>query len=245
LEVEKIPFSLSTVMEELQAQFRLKAQEKSIELRFEFSGLGDGQVVTDPTRLKQILINIIGNAIKFTESGYVEVVAKKTAGRRVEFIIRDTGIGIDHEHMRRLFQPFMQADGSTTRRFGGAGLGLALSRTLARVLGGDLVLLDSKPGAGTRFRVTIDSGAPVETPTANAGAGTTEWQDSLKDVSVLLVEDAADNRMLARRLLEFAGAKVDLADDGLQGLEKALARPYDVVLMDLQMPGIDGFEATV
>jgi CheY-like chemotaxis protein len=167
----------------------------------------------------------------------------------------DTGRGIAPEHQARLFEPFYQADTSTTRTFGGTGLGLALSKRLAQALGGELRLVESAPGKGSAFelRFSAEAGAQPamrpepqseETSDRNEGAGASEPRTALKDVRVLLVEDSADNQALISRILRSSGASVDLADNGDQALRMAKPGVYDVVLMDLQMPVRDGFETT-
>lgn len=250
LVVEKLRFSLSPLIEELETLFRYKAQEKRIRFTVDVSELKNPWLVSDPTRLKQILINVVGNAIKFTDEGNVclkiwDLEREEAATRKIIFDVSDTGVGVELAQREFLFQSFVQADSSTTRRFGGTGLGLVLARTLARALGGDLVLVESHPGKGSWFSVTVDAGpqvagteavAPVE-PEVN-------WKGMLEGVRILLVEDAPDNRLLAKRLLERAGAQVDVAEEGRQGVDKALGGKHHIVLMDLQMPEMDGYEAT-
>jgi CheY-like chemotaxis protein len=200
-------------------------------------------VATDPVRVRQVLTNLIGNAVKFTEAGTVSV-RMSHEGDRARLEVADTGIGITPDVVGRLFEPFSQADGSTTRRFGGTGLGLAICHQLVALLGGDIGV-DSVPGAGSTFWCTFD--APVVDPvaldcadpdvvadgSAIAGAGT-----------VLLVEDNELNQLVASNLLEKLGYRVDVASDGLHGLALFRERTYDAVLMDCQMPVMDGFEAT-
>jgi len=206
--------------------------------------------------LKQILMNLIGNAIKFTEHGEVRLLI--AAGKSPEndiilrFLVEDTGIGIAEDDQRNLFRPFSQGDSSKTRKFGGSGLGLALSRRLARELGGDIVLLKSAKGAGSLFEVTVNCGDLIDV----------KWSDSLikavsmdpierkKDiprldgVSLLLVEDSEDNQDIFKHFLGNYGATVDIVEDGLQAVDQALLKDYDAILMDIQIPKIDGKEAT-
>ena len=201
-----------------------------------------GWVVTDPLRLRQALFNLLGNAVKFTLTG--GVVARLSGRRdgeslRLRYEIEDTGVGIDPEAAAKLFERFRQGDGSTTRRFGGSGLGLVICRRLAELMGGD-VGFDSTSGQGSTFWIEIEaeaSAAPVE---AHDDDDDTPLFAGLR---VLLVEDNATNRLIAGRMLEALGAQVSLAEDGVQGV--AMAREgFDLILMDIQMPGMDGVEAT-
>ncbi|MDQ3231848.1 MAG: ATP-binding protein, partial [Pseudobdellovibrionaceae bacterium] len=219
-------------------------------------------IQTDPVRLRQILINIIGNAIKFTEKGQVEVqlsLSKPTldaASGQLVFTVRDTGTGISPERQQQLFQAFVQADQSIARVYGGTGLGLVLSRRLARALGGEVELVSSQPGQGSTFRITVDTGplnegslalvdaqptlpdpAPVRTPKTK--------EQPLSGLRVLVVDDSPENRLLIDRILaRRGGAHVESVEDGLKAIEAALQGSYDIVLMDMQMPQMDGFEAT-
>lgn len=246
-----------------------RAQGKGIALGFEIEDEVPAFAHTDPTRLRQILINLLGNAVKFTETGgvglsiaMVEDVSHPAASRLV-FSIHDTGIGMSREQIDALFSPFTQADASTTRRFGGTGLGLTISRRLARMLGGDITVT-STPGHGSRFTVTIDPGdirstARVRTleqalghmpdTTTHTTATTSALAGRLKGRNVLLVEDGPDNRRLIAFHLRRAGANVETAQNGQEGLEavqRAIASglPYDLILMDMQMPLLDGYAAT-
>jgi CheY-like chemotaxis protein len=200
-----------------------------------------GLARADPARLRQCLFNLVGNAVKFTQRGSVTVRAAwrgEDGARRLRFEVQDTGIGIPEDAQGRLFERFQQADSSTTRRFGGSGLGLAITRKLARMMGGD-VGLSSVEGVGSTFWLEIAAeAAEAEQPNAAAEPA------SLDDVSILLVEDNATNRMIASRILEGLGATVRSAEDGERGVEAARGERFDLILMDIQMPGIDGLEAT-
>jgi CheY-like chemotaxis protein/anti-sigma regulatory factor (Ser/Thr protein kinase) len=207
-------------------------------------------ITTDPTRLRQILFNIIGNAIKFTKQGSVDVkikLHKHADSRQLVFSVRDTGPGISPQQISRLFTPFTQADSSTTRRFGGTGLGLVLSKKLARALGGDVELTRSEPGVGSLFTISIDPGRVVM-PKESLILGSAQKplvpsQVSLNDLRVLLVDDSLDNQVLVGRFLKMAKADVKTASNGREAVEKALQEDFDVVLMDLQMPEMDGYQA--
>ena len=208
------------------------------------------------------MFNIVGNAIKFTSQGNVGVLVHidRDEGKQLNLDVSDTGPGISLESQSRLFEPFTQADASTTRKFGGTGLGLALSRRLARALGGDVTLLSSDLGVGSKFRVTIDPGA---TSQIEFIAQPTEWRSSevgddhrvspstepsfagkLNGIKVLVVDDSADNRVLLERILTKSGAQVNVASTSIEGMSLALKNNFDVVLMDIQMPELDGYEAT-
>lgn len=263
LEIERIAFNPLELLDEVTALLNLQAQEKGLELSVISQGPLPMRVLTDPTRLRQILINIIGNAIKFTARGKVEVRVKSFTKPdspdrlALEFLVQDTGSGITKEQRERLFQPFLQADTSTTRIYGGTGLGLVLSQRLAQALGGDLYLKWSEPNQGSIFAFTIDIGSREELSDIglktelNIGASATDhrvvhgasaWTDPI-DIRVLLVEDAPDNRVLVSRFIRATGARIDCVDNGLEGVMSALSGNYDLVLMDIQMPRMDGFEA--
>ncbi|HJV42632.1 PAS domain S-box protein [Caulobacter sp.] len=208
-------------------------------LRLELDIAGDlGWVETDATRLRQALFNLIGNAVKFTLKGSVTVRARKIAGgERLVFDVVDTGVGVPFEAQERLFERFQQADASTTRRFGGSGLGLAISRKLARMLGGDITF-QSAPGQGSTFTLTIAA------PATRAPAATAEAPENLlAGLRILVVEDNPTNQLVARRILEQLGAAVSVADDGASGVAAARDEAFDLILMDVQMPGMDGLEA--
>lgn len=259
MELEKIRFSLPHLIEEVTSLLRLKAQEKGLDFIVTPSKDLPSHLVSDPTRLRQILLNVIGNSIKFTESGSirlsVRLLEQKTSAGHccLEFSVEDTGVGIDPKQVKSLFQPFAQADSSMTRKFGGTGLGLVLSRKLARMLGGDLVLTKSIPHVGSTFVVTIEAPGLERRPESEEYVPATEEAHKIKASvvsrskgacpSVLVVDDAADNRTLVNWYLDRLGYKVDVAADGHEGVKKTLNNSYDVVLMDIQMPEMDGFEA--
>jgi signal transduction histidine kinase/ActR/RegA family two-component response regulator len=192
----------------------------------------------DPSRLRQVLHNLVGNAIKFTEAGAITVVAKHRNGR-ARIAVHDTGVGISAEELPRIFDAFHQADSSFTRRFGGTGLGLTIARELARAMGGDLVCT-SRQGRGSCFTVTVDlPPAPDPVP---AMAGAANAAPALKG-HVLLAEDNPVNALVAEAALKNMGLTVELVEDGLQALASFRAQPPDLVLLDCQMPVMDGFEA--
>jgi CheY-like chemotaxis protein len=239
----------------------LKAHEKGLDLTLKISGEVPEMIETDPNRLRQILNNLIGNSLKFTDRGGIEVSVRPLkpdsthAAPALEILVSDTGIGLAPEQQSRLFKPFSQAEASTARRFGGTGLGLVLSRKLAQALDGELTLLNSTPGQGSTFRLVIRSSWPnvrnelrhlhTEANEANeAPSSRAAHECPLKGLRVLIVDDSDDNRMMINRFLTAAGAEVDTAASGQEGISRAISSTHDVLLMDIQMPGMDGYEAT-
>ena len=237
--VEVAPHSLiAEVIGNLAAQ----AAEKGIRLEVSEEVGTPRRITTDPARVRQILTNVIGNAIKFTADGRVAVHMRDEAGRLC-VDVRDTGIGVSEEERPRLFAPFGQADSSIARRFGGAGLGLALSQRLCEGLGGQLSLMESRPGVGSTFRIAL----PLDKPgpeARNVAPPATPASPSLDGVRILLADDNEDIRESTAALLEMSGATVHLAIDGEQALGSALASSFDVILMDVRMPRLDGLEVT-
>ncbi len=243
LDVESIDFDFRRVLEDVSALMASKAAEKGISL----AGRCDSGVPRflkgDPGRLRQVLLNLVGNAIKFTEKGGVTVVAagSESGGRvRLRVSVRDTGIGISKEAQAKLFGSFVQADSSITRRFGGTGLGLAISRRLVNAMGGDIGVA-SVPGEGSEFHFTLDLPVGVEPREVDHAA---EAGVDLRPMRILLAEDNVVNQKVALGLLKPGGHMVDVANDGRAALALAAANDYDVVLMDMHMPNMDGVEAT-
>ncbi len=258
LEPEYSRCSPRQLVEEVVSLMRVRAEGKGLRLAVEYEGAIPETIQTDPVRLRQILLNLVGNAIKFTEAGGVRVVAslvhEESQEPKMRFDVIDTGIGLAKAQLGMLFQPFSQIDGSLQRRFGGSGLGLAISKRLAEMLGGSISVA-STPGKGSTFTVTVAAG-PIEgarsiehrEPAASAPARPAADQVHL-DCRLLLAEDGPDNQRLLSFVLRKAGAKVTVADNGQTAVEYALAaqgegNPFDVVLMDMQMPVMDGYEAT-
>ncbi len=261
---ERVGCSPCQLVAEVASIMRVRADAKGLALEIEFEGSIPETIQTDPTRLRQILINLVGNAIKFTEVGRVRLITRLADGdgqARMEFDVADTGLGMTSQEVARLFRPFTQADASTTRRFGGTGLGLTICSGLAALLGGKVFVVETAPGLGTRFRATIDpgplgsvarltdpTGATVVTRPAERTMPSRAPLD-LHGRRLLLVEDGPDNQRLIAHLLRKAGATVEIAENGQLGVEAALeARdagdPFDVILMDMQMPVMDGYQAT-
>jgi signal transduction histidine kinase/ActR/RegA family two-component response regulator len=253
LAIERVACSPLAVVDEVVTLLRAKADARQVLLGIESRGELPLRIETDPLRLRQILVNLVDNAIKFAGGGSVTIAVEALAGAepRLVFTVADTGVGMAPEVLARLFQPFEQADVSTTRRFGGTGLGLAISRQLARLLGGDIVA-SSVLGRGSTFRLSITAGkvAAMAAPAAAAPAATssaaTADDRALAGARVLLVEDGPDNQRLLRHLLERAGCRVEIAGDGQQCVDRCDGPvvPFDVVLMDMQMPVMDGLAAT-
>jgi PAS domain S-box-containing protein len=246
--LEKIDFSLRDLVSELQAVMGAQAAAKRLEMDFDFEADVPELVRGDPTRLRQILMNLLGNALKFTERGSINLrlskVSEADGVHRLKFEVADSGVGIPPDVLPNLFNPFAQADASTTRRFGGTGLGLSIVRQLAEHMGGR-VGVSSELGAGSCFwaELPFELGDPAsfegpESTTAAAG-------ERLAGVKVLLVDDSPINLQVAGRLLEMDGVVVSYASHGQEALDRLVAGPsVDLVLMDVQMPGMDGLEAT-
>lgn len=264
LETEKADVRLTRLLEDVESTFELQAKDKGIELQFESVGVVPDVVRSDPARLRQILFNVVGNAVKFTAVGGVHVTVCMTgkestasAERRLAFIVRDTGRGIAAADAGRLFRPFSQVGRGTTKTHGGTGLGLALSKRLAQALGGDVELSGSVVDEGSVFTVTINPGlappkAVAATPTdarrrtegvptagriANPGT-------ALSGVRVLIADDTRDNLVFLDFLLRREGATVSMVENGAEAVEAAMAAPFDIVIMDVQMPVLDGYAAT-
>ncbi len=249
LDIESIPFSLYTLVTDVVDIFKDKTREKNIYLFLNVDEGVPSQICTDPTRVRQILVNLIGNAVKFTDKGGVRVNVRATpaACNKIKIIIdvKDTGIGLTEEQKEKLFTPFTQADNSMTRKFGGTGLGLALSQRLSHALLGEITITSGKLGEGCIFTLIFEadlteSKTVIEIKDRKSVAS---QAISLKGFRVLVVDDSPDNQFLVERLLTKNGATVDTAQDGEEGVAKALSGSFDVVLMDIQMPKLDGYQA--
>jgi len=255
LELEQVACEPHAIIREVIQILGSKAREKGIALDFEVESAIPESICSDPARVRQIVTNLVGNAIKFTEQGCVKVLVRlKSSGDKPQLVIAivDSGIGMSEEQRLRIFDPFVQADSSVTRRFGGTGLGLTISRRFAQALGGDIDVY-SKPGKGSVFVVRVDTGSlagvkllspdEVQTSTEEAELDAHgRWR--FRSARVLVVDDGAENRDLLTLVLEEAGLDVDIAEDGKVAVDKAMAGPFDVILMDVQMPVMGGFEAT-
>ncbi|MFZ5721193.1 MAG: PAS domain S-box protein [Pseudomonadota bacterium] len=235
-EIRPRPARIAEVCEETLQLFSNQAETKGLDLTFDVAPGLPQAVLLDADRLRQMLVNLVGNAIKFTEVGRVGLSVEPTPGG-LAIEVADTGPGLDDEAQAVLFQRFTQIDGSMTRRHGGAGLGLAISRGIAEAMGGTIAVRSS-PGAGAVFRVELPApavAAPREADEASPA--------SIEGLRVCVIDDNAVNRELSRRILEAAGAEVREASDGVQGLRLLAVAPVDVVLLDLRMPELDGRSA--
>jgi len=262
LTVEQVRCAPVQIVTDVFNLMQVRAIDKNLGFELTYADELPEYIHTDPTRLRQILINLVGNALKFTDTGRVDIAVRYlppqgTVGPRLQFDIVDTGIGLTAEQVERLFQPFSQADGSTTRRYGGTGLGLAISQRLAEMLGGKIVVT-SDPGGGSTFTLTIATGSldgvrigppnlPATEPTTSTPVAPAGRAD-LSGYRVLLAEDGPDNQRLIVFLLHKAGAIVHVADNGALACEQVQAAndigtPFDAILMDMQMPVMDGYEA--
>jgi len=260
MQIEPTRCSPVEMARELAALMGPQAAEKNLQLKLDFDDVLPETILTDPLRLRQVLVNLLGNAIKFTDRGEVRLAvrfAPDDEPPRLRFDVSDTGIGMDDSQMAKLFQPFTQVDSSTTRSFGGTGLGLCISKRLTEALGGE-IQVRSAPGRGSTFSVLIDPG-PLEGVRIASGAeedGAVPSEPAAPDDSkkialhgrILLAEDGVDNQRLIGRMLRKAGAWVRVVENGRQAVEAGLAelekgRPFDLILMDMQMPVMDGYAA--
>ena len=261
LEVEQIQCSPCQILSEVVSLIRVRTEAKNLPLEIEYDGPIPRSIQSDPTRLRQILINLAGNAVKFTEVGKVRLLARLLDAEcdkpKMQFEVVDSGIGMTERQIANLFNPFSQADTSTTRKFGGSGLGLTISKRLAEKLGGDIAVT-STLGEGSTFIVTVGTGPldgvtfldnPTEAQLPADSAKKTAAAKTKLDCRVLLAEDGPDNQRLISFLLKKAGAEVAVAENGQIAHDLALAArdegtPFDVILMDMQMPVMDGYDAT-
>jgi signal transduction histidine kinase/CheY-like chemotaxis protein/HPt (histidine-containing phosphotransfer) domain-containing protein len=248
--IEHVPFSLTELMEGVKDMLLLKAEEKGLQLRLaRDKSIPDG-LVGDPTRISQILINLTGNAIKFTENGFVEVRAQLVdtiEGRcSIRFEVEDTGIGISADYIDTIFDSFTQAGTDTTRKFGGTGLGLTISKQLTSLMNGD-ISVESEVGKGTVFAIVLPLmvGEAKDT-TAIEAVEETYNSEGLRKAKILLVEDNEFNRMVAEDTLQevVPGITIEVAENGQIAVDKVRDNTYDLVLMDIQMPVMDGLTAT-
>lgn len=254
MELERAPVSIYQLIEDVVLTLKIKAGEKGIYLRSEFASDMPIRFQGDPVRLRQTIINLIGNAIKFTESGGVTVYTELVPAGKTTLLsiqVRDTGIGMTPEAAAKIFQPFSQADTSITRRFGGTGLGLAICKELAEKMGGD-ISVESTPGVGSSFNLTIDIGdiSGVELIKERVAKLRAKEESNagqvveLPPMNVLIVDDGETNRQLVSVYLRKANVSFDTAENGQIAVDKVNSGNFDVVLMDMHMPVMDGFQAT-
>jgi len=263
MEVEHVPCSPHALLNNIYSLMNVRAISKGLPLNFQIESPIPETISSDPTRLRQILINMIGNAIKFTETGSVSVVTRliDQPGQpaRLQFDVIDSGIGIEKASIDSLFKPFTQADGSMTRKFGGTGLGLTISKRLTELLGGEITVT-SEPGKGSTFSISIETGSLENVALINSRpiqiVSETETHQTdvfdglpLKNYRFLLTEDGPDNQKLISFILHKSGAETVIAENGQISFELATAamaagQPFDAILMDMQMPVLDGYQAT-
>jgi len=253
--VEKVETNLVNVVSEVVSLLRPSAVSKGVNLSTAILSPLPERILTDPTRLKQILMNLVGNAIKFTAQGEVKILAGLAVPTQLVIDVQDSGTGLTSEQVQRLFEVFSQTDSSVTRKYGGTGLGLVISRRLARILGGDVTLLHTELGNGSCFRLVLPlepvSGGSGANPPAKKVLDASHEQMPLSPVSnlrgrLLLAEDGVDNQRLIRYILQKAGVMLDVANNGLIALEMiekacAAGQPYDLLITDMQMPDMDGY----
>lgn len=262
LQLKIAKFSIPRVIAQVKSILSPLANEKNLTLHFETEGSVPEKINSDSSKLQHILLNLLGNAIKFTSEGIITLtvkLAEESSEPVLHFNVIDTGIGMSSDEVKHLFEPFTQVDSSMTRRFGGTGLGLTLAKQLAQALGGDVILHSSTPGQGSTFVAKIKTGdistSPMITSFANLLAEPVDTVDlstekpvvtkpNISNFKVLLVEDSLDNQLLVQNFLEMEGVKVDLASDGEEGMKKAEEGEHDLVIMDIQMPVMDGYTAT-
>ncbi len=246
VEIEEIPFNLHKSLYEVVKLMKLKAKEKKIALELDINPNTPEFVLGDPTRIGQILLNLIGNAIKFTDEGSVIVSVKLTKDENnlteVYFEIKDTGIGIVSNKISTVFGVFTQAKSDTSRIYGGTGLGLAIVKKLVSLLNGE-IKVQSKFGVGSNFKMTIPFKKDV-TKIEKHFVELGEVEKSILNLKILLVEDNKTNQLLAKTRLERWNCIVDIANNGIEGVKKVQKNMYDIILMDIQMPVMDGYEAT-
>jgi PAS domain S-box-containing protein len=262
MEIERIEFNLRLLMDEIGESIALQASQKNLELNIYVSPAMPRYLVGDPTRLRQVLLNLAANSIKFTHEGQVcikaELVERTDREAVVRMCVEDTGIGIAGDKHAVIFESFTQMDGSTTRQYGGTGLGTTISKQLVELMGGRIDL-QSREGRGTQFEFTLSFDVPVDRyhpsilvcGVAPSGG---RWREqraaTIPDIMkigpkgrILLVQDSITNQQVAEMHLSSAGYQVDIAEDGRKAIEKAASNTYDLILMDLEMPGMDGLDA--
>jgi signal transduction histidine kinase/CheY-like chemotaxis protein len=244
IDFELEPVQVSRLAGEVIESFEAIAARKQVALVFDSTGADDVHVLADPKRLRQVLMNLIGNAVKFTERGQVAVrLARSPEAQQVFLDIADTGIGMTPAQAHDIFEPFSQADATIARRYGGSGLGLAISKRFAHGMGGALDVTATEPGRGTTFRLTLPA-----TATATAAPPITSSTERevapLSALRVLVVEDHEDVRATTMELLTRAGAVVSEAVDGQDAIDAVQSGAFDAILMDIRMPRLDGIEAT-
>jgi len=247
LHLEQAEFSLRQTVEDVVSILLLAARDKSLQLSAQIEAGVPGTMVGDRGRLRQVLLNLVNNGIKFTKEGSVAIHVKAhahgPATLRVAFRVTDTGIGISRDQQATIFEPFRQADGSLHRKYGGTGLGLAISSRLIALMHGRLSV-ESQPGRGSTFFFEASFGLPPASRTGAASAAETPFRPKLRNLDILIAEDNRVNQLVAMRILERQGHNVAVAANGIEALERLRHGPYHLILMDMQMPEMDGLQAT-
>jgi len=245
VELERIPFDLRNLTEKLMATWRLKAQHKQVELHLNVDDKVPAQLMGDPYRLNQILLNLISNALKFTKEGSVSLIIKLQSQEEetydLLFEVKDTGIGISKEKQQSIFESFTQAYTDTTRNFGGTGLGLAISKRLVELQKGE-IWVESELGKGSSFLFNVMLSASKEKPKVDPELEA-DLSNGLNGIEILVAEDNKVNQMLIKQVCKNWNASIEMADNGRIAVSKCEQKDYDVILMDLQMPVLNGFEA--
>lgn len=246
IELESIAFKLKKSIDDVISILRFKVDQKDLYLKYNHNNDLPVFVIGDATRIKQILINLINNAIKFTSHGGITITCEPEkiteSNITLKISVTDTGIGISKENQKKLFQSFTQADASTTRKFGGTGLGLAISKSLAHIMNGEIGV-ESCEGKGSTFWFTIVLNKASEL-LENSFTDNTVEKDVTDNLNILVAEDNAINQRVAQFILEKLGHRLDIADNGKDAVDKYLSGNYDLIFMDIQMPIMDGLEAT-
>jgi PAS domain S-box-containing protein len=250
LEIEKNEFSFLELIRDVKDLFREGTRVKKIYLRTSIDDDVPDRIISDATRIRQLLVNIIGNAVKFTHEGGVDVLISRTkidsVSSKINIRVNDSGIGMSEDERSRIFRPFVQADNSTTRKFGGTGLGLVISKRFAEALEGTIAIENTHSGRGTSFVIsfTVQEHIPPATQMPKTQSSAPQTDSFLTGYRVLAADDSPDNRVLIRRILQKYGAEVEIAENGLEAYQAVLDRDFDFILMDIQMPKMDGYEAT-
>jgi len=248
MSIEQVPFNLKKLLSDLEKTYSFKAEEKGLSLNVKSLGSWPENLIGDPVRINQVLVNLVGNAIKFTEKGEVNIFiqAEKEVDKNIDLIFRvqDTGVGIPQEKIGSIFESFTQVSGNYTRKVGGTGLGLAIVKNLVGLMHGEIRLM-SEPGEGSEFAVKLPLGiAKVQLPVNAENSDDQGNAEALKNLRVLVVEDNTLNQKLALHILGQLDVDSDLASNGIEAIEKIKAKPFDLILMDIQMPEMDGLTAT-
>lgn len=248
IDLESTNFNIRQVLESVDKTLRLKVDEKAIGLNLEISDDIPEVLQGDPARLNQILLNLVGNAVKFTEKGSVDIkcslVKQTEEAYRIHFDITDTGIGIKKDNIQKIFESFSQANSGINRKFGGTGLGLPISKKLIELFGGELTV-ESEYGKGSRFHFAVDFGMPIDEEVSTDNDLDIQISDEEKaQIKILLAEDNKINQIVAKRFLDKFGFQSEIANHGKEAIQKVQENDFDLILMDIQMPELDGLEAT-